>query len=173
VLAVHAPRVPTLEVAASDRSAATETLLDVNLVAGEQLHAMMPLIVARAVLRRAVKATTTTAGATAVKSSNRNSTGDAAELGFALLNLLWTSAERADTRSWSSLPAQIQVARLPLSKGVHRVRLGATEVEVRIGAGRDSYALLIEPDPGGPGAVLVDRLSVVTNEGPEALPEIE
>jgi hypothetical protein len=173
VLAVHAPRVPTLEVAASDRSAATETLLDVNLVAGEQLHAMMPLIVARAVLRRAVKATTTTAGAMAVKSSNRNSTGDAAELGFALLNLLWTSAERADTRSWSSLPAHIQVARLPLPAGVHAVRFGGdVEADVRIAAGRDAYVVVIRPDPGRPGVILVDRLSVPAGSGPDSLPEI-
>jgi hypothetical protein len=173
VLAVQAGGVPPLEVAAGDRSAATETLLDVNHVAGQQLEAMMPLLVARAVVRRAVKSAATTGGAEAVKRRNRNSTGDLAELGFALANLLWTSAERADTRSWSSLPAQIQVARLPLAAGVHRVRFGrGMEAEVRIAPGRDAYAIVIEPDPGGPAALVVDRLSLVPTEGPESLPEI-
>ncbi len=173
VLAVHVPGVPQLEVTAYGRKAATETLLDVNMVAGQQLEKMMPLIIARAVIRRAVKATITTASSEAVKSRNRNSTGDAAELGFALANLIWTATERADTRSWSSLPAHIQVARIPLPAGVHAVRLGGeVEADVRITAGRDAYAVVIRPDPGRPGVILVDRLSSPTASGPESLPEI-
>jgi hypothetical protein len=172
VLAVHVPGVPPLEVSAFGRKAATETLLDVNMVAGQQLEKMMPLILARAVIRRAVKATITTAGSEAVKGKNRNSTGDAAELGFALANLIWTASERADTRSWSSLPAHIQVARLPLPAGVHAVRFGGeAETDVRISAGRDAYAVVIRPDPGRPGVILLDRLSVPAATGAD-LPEI-
>jgi hypothetical protein len=170
VLAVHAPSVPPLEVSAFGRKTATEPLLDVNLVAGQQLDKMMPLIIARAVVRRAVKATATTVGAKAVKSSNKGSTGDVAELGFALANLLWTASEKADTRSWVSLPAHIGVARLPLPEGVHTVRLGpGMGVDVRIAPGRDTYVLVIQPHPGRPGAVLVDRLSLAATED---LPEI-
>ena len=173
VLAVHAMAVAPLEVSAFGRSAPTEMLLDVNLVAGQQLEKMMPLILARAVVRRAVKAAATTAGSEAVKSRNKGSTGDAAEFGFAIANLLWTAAERADTRSWSSLPAQIHVARLALPAGVHAVRLGAgMEADVRIAAGRDAYAVVVQPDPGRPGAVLLDRLSRPPTSGPESLPEI-
>jgi hypothetical protein len=173
VLAVHVPGVPPIEVSAFGRKTATETLLDVNMVAGQQLDKMMPLIIARAVIRRAVKTAITTASSEAVKSNNRNSTGDAAEFGFAIANLIWTAAERADTRSWSSLPAHIQVARLPLPAGVHAVRLGGeVEADVRIAAGRDAYVVVIRPDPGRPGAILVDRLSVPAGSGPESLPEI-
>lgn len=173
VLAVHAPAVPPLEVTAYDRTVATEPLLDVNMVAGQQLDKMMPMIIARAVVRRAVKGAAMTVGAKAVKNSNKGSTGDAAELGFALANLLWTAAERADTRSWSSLPAHIGVARLPLPAGVHPVTFGrGMEAEVRISPGRDSYAVIVQPDPGRPGAVLVDRLSRPLASGPESLPEI-
>jgi hypothetical protein len=173
VLAVHVPGVAPLEVAAFARRTATETLLDVNMVAGQQLERMMPLIIARAVIRRAVKATITTAGSEAVKSRNRNDTGDAAEFGFAIANLIWSATERADTRSWSSLPAHIQVARLPLPAGVHAVRLGGeVETEVRIAAGRDTYVMVIRPDPGRPGVILVDRLSDPAGSGPESLPEI-
>jgi hypothetical protein len=172
VLAVHVPDVAPLEVSAGDRATATEMLLDVNLVAGQQLDAMMPLIIARAVVRRAVKAAATTVGSESVKHKNRND--DLTELGFGLANLIWTATERADTRSWSSLPAQIQVARLPLPAGVHAVRLGrGMEAEIRIRAGRDSYAVVIRPDPQGPGAVLVDSLSRPAPSGPEALPPIE
>ncbi|MCK6458686.1 MAG: hypothetical protein L6Q95_02180 [Planctomycetes bacterium] len=172
VLAVHVPGVPRLEVSAFGRKTATETILDVNMVAGQQLEKMMPLVLARAVIRRAVKATITTAGSEAVKSSNRNSTGDAAEFGFALANLIWTASERADTRSWSSLPAHIQVARLPLPAGVHTVRFGGeAEADVRIKAGRDAYAVVIRPDPGRPGVILVDRLSGPADSGAD-LPEI-
>jgi len=174
VLAVQTFSVPPLQVAAGGRSATTETLLFVNQVAGQQLEAMMPLIIARAVVRRAVKTAVTTAGSEAVKKKNRKSTGNWAELGFALANLIWTSAERADTRSWSSLPAEIQVARLPLPEGVHPVQFGpGMEAEVRIVAGRDAYAVVVRPDPARPGVVLVDRLSRPAGAGPEYLPEIE
>lgn len=173
VLAVHVPGVPPLEIAAFDRKAATEPLLDVNKVAAQQLEKMMPLILARAAIRRAIKATVTTVGSEAVKSSNRGSTGDAAEFGFALANLLWTAAERADTRSWSSLPAHIQVARLPLPQGVHAVRFGGEgATDIRIAAGRDAYIVVIRPDPGRPGVILVDRLSSSANSGAASLPEI-
>ncbi|HEX5135747.1 MAG TPA: hypothetical protein VFY93_02165 [Planctomycetota bacterium] len=172
VLAVQVQGVPPLEVTAFGRKAATETLLDVNQVAGQQLDKMMPLILARAVIRRAVKATITTAGSEAVKSRNKNSTGDAAEFGFALANLLWTASERADTRSWSSLPANIQVARLPLPAGVHAVRFGGeAAADVRIAAGRDTYVVVIRPDERRPGVILVDRLSCPPESGAD-LPEI-
>jgi len=173
VLAVHTWGVPPIEVSAFGRSVPTEPLLDVNMVAGQQLDKMMPLIIARAIIRRAFKTAVTTVSSEAVKSKNKKNTGDAVELGFALANLLWTASERADTRSWSSLPAQIQVARLPLPQGVHRVKFGGgMEKEVRIVAGRDAYALVIQPDPARAGVVEIDRLSHPTGPGPETLPEI-
>jgi hypothetical protein len=172
VLAVHAAGVAPLEVSAYDRAVASEPLLDVNMVAGQQLEKMMPLIIARAVVRRAIKTAVTTGGSKAVGHSNKKN-ADAIELGFAIANLLWTAAERADTRSWSSLPAQIHVARLPLPAGVHAVRLGhGMEAEVRIAPGRDAYAVVVQPDAGRAGAVLVDRLSRPEGSGPESLPEI-
>ena len=173
VLAVAPFATAPLEVSAFGRTAASEPLLDVNMVAGQQLEKMMPMILARAVVRRAVKAAATTVGSEAIGRKNKNNTADAVELGFALANLLWTAAERADTRSWSSLPAQIQVARLPLPAGVHAVRLGpGMGADLRIAAGRDAYILVIQPDPGRPGAVLVDRHSRVADTGPASLPEI-
>jgi hypothetical protein len=175
VLAVHAPDVAPLQVSAGDRATATEMILDVNLVAGQQLEAMMPLIVARAVVRRAVKGAATTVASESIQNNQKNKDQqDLTEFGFAIANLLWTSAERADTRSWSSLPAQIQVARLPLAAGVHAVRFGpGMSAEVRIQPGRDAYAVVIRPDPARPGAVLVDALSRPAEAGPEALPPIE
>lgn len=173
VLAVAPVGAAPLEVSAFGRTAASEPLLDVNMVAGQQLEKMMPMILARAVVRRAVKAAATTVGSEAIGRNNKNDTADAVELGFAIANLLWTAAERADTRSWSSLPAQIQVARLPLPAGVHAVRIGpGMGADLRIAAGRDAYILVIQPDPGRPGAVLIDRLSRVADTGPESLPEI-
>jgi len=156
--------VAPLPVEAAGRATETEMLLDVNLVATQQLDAMMPLIVARAVVRRAVKATATTAVG---EIGRHRKARDRAliELGAALANLIWTSAERADTRLWSSLPAQIHAARLPLPAGVHRVRLGgATEAQVRVAAGRDTYVLVVRPDPSRPGAVVVDNLSRVKED---------
>jgi hypothetical protein len=147
------PEVPPL--VASDPSGprgTTEVLLDVNRVVGQQIEANLPLFQARAVVRRTLKAT---AAAVAEKElgSGRGILG-------ALTNLVTTVGERADTRCWSMLPAQIQVARIPLAEGESVLDLGgAGTAHVRITRGRDSYLVVLRPNLGAPGVVLVDAYS--------------
>lgn len=155
VVAVSDPNPPELEVAVPDAGrTVTVTLLDVNQVAVEQLDANLPWILARALVRRSLKAT---AAAFLEEGVRRRNEQAVAFLVAALVNLAATAAEQADTRSWSSLPAAIQVARLPLPEGVHDVRLGAHHrARVAVAAGHDSYVLMIQPSPARPGGVLVD-----------------
>ncbi|MHC4934142.1 MAG: COG3014 family protein [Planctomycetota bacterium] len=155
--------VPRLRVATGPFVAQTETILDVNQVSAQQLEAMMPMILARAVIRRSVKTAVTTAGSKAVRNKKGKGSSSAgwAELGFAMANLLWTGSERADTRIWTALPAQIQVARMQLPAGSHVLQFGPDLQEtVQIGAGRDTYAVVVRPNLRRPGALLVDQFSL-------------
>ncbi len=139
----------------------TSTLLDVNRVAKEQLDAWMPMIAARAMVRRAVK-TGVAATLEEVGARQDNKTTGTVLRAVAILgNLAWTATETADTRSWSSLPAEFQAARveLPAGKGLIYLQDPASMIELRITPGRDHYVLIIQPDLTKPGTVLVDPWS--------------
>lgn len=167
---VNDPAIFPLEVSAGGQSVSTATILDVNLVAQEQLEANMPWIITRAVVRRVLKTLAAeVARAGAQKASDDKNVG---KLVGALFNIFTTVTEVADTRNWSSLPAEIQAARLELPAGIHDVALSSgADARVRVTAGRDSYVVLLRPALGHPGVVLVDRLSRPIEE--EAVPEPE
>ena len=81
-------------------------------------------------------------------------------LAGSLTNFILTVTESADTRCWSTLPAEIHVARLPLEPGLRRVHLGPElSVDVRIDTGYDSFIVVIRPRGDRPGVALVDRAS--------------
>ena len=107
-LPVYVSRTPHI-VAASlhtdNRSVTTELAENINTLAIESLTKQMPAITARAIARAVVKSK-------AVRETRKNDDS----LGF-LVNLAGVITERADTRSWSTLPSRIYVARLPLPAG--------------------------------------------------------
>lgn len=96
-------------VSAGGEQAATEVVEDIEAIALENHEALLPSITARALARAAVKY------AVARKAREENPAVGA------LLNLAAVLTERADTRSWLALPAEIQMARLSLSPGRHPV----------------------------------------------------
>ena len=159
-VAVNDGDVPPLEVRAGERVTATQTVLDVNRVAREQNDANMPWTVARALVRRAWKAAAGTVAQGVAQSSKNDMVAVGAIAAAIALNVATTVTENADTRSWSTLPAQFQAARLELPAGTRRVELGPDLFcDVRIAPGRASYILVIRPSEQGPAAVLVDRYS--------------
>ncbi len=87
----------------------TEVVEDIEAIALANHEALLPVITARAAARAVVKY------AVARRARDENPAVGA------LLNLAAVLTERADTRSWLSLPAEIQMARLPLSPGRHTV----------------------------------------------------
>lgn len=143
--------VPPLDLRAAGERALTRPLLDVTRVASEQLAANMPWILARAVVRRAAKATATDAATDQIRDDGL------ALITKLLANLVWTATERADLRHWTSLPAEFQAAHLYLPDGTHVLDLGGgMEAPVRVRTGYSSFVLVLRPDLGLPGAVLVD-----------------
>ncbi|TAJ77435.1 MAG: hypothetical protein EPO42_10080 [Gallionellaceae bacterium] len=95
---------------AGTSSATAEVVEDVNDIAEKSLDDRLPLITARAVARMVAK------NIAAGKAKKEG--GDL--LGFAL-DIATAVSERADTRTWSLLPGNIQMARLPLPAGTHDV----------------------------------------------------
>lgn len=61
-----------------------------------------------------------------------------------LVNLAGMATEKADTRSWLMLPAQIRAARLDLPAGRYRLRLEALDEERRV-LGREEREIEVAP----------------------------
>ncbi|MCC6209112.1 MAG: hypothetical protein IT488_13310, partial [Gammaproteobacteria bacterium] len=126
------PRVTGARVS-SGASVATAVLgEDVAAVAEETLEHDKPLILARAVARAALK----------LEASEKADKKDDS-LGM-MVNIAGVLSERADTRSWSTLPGRIYLARLPLAAGNHEVHVELTGGYADVIAARD-YAVELAP----------------------------
>lgn len=124
------PMVRAAHVVAGTGTADSEVVADIQAQAVSTLDAKMPAITARALARAVVKAQL--ARAARARAGNRNDDAMAALLGFGMevANVL---TERADTRSWATLPHDIQLARLMLPPGTYNVTvelLGAGSTSV-------------------------------------------
>ena len=130
-------------------SVSTELMENIDAIARKNLDAKMPGITARAVARAAAKRAINRAAQEAARSSNdRNDAMAALILSFGV-EVATLLTERADTRSWLTLPHDIQLARLPLPPGTYVIRvdflgvgdqvIGTREYPVTIERGRKQY----------------------------------
>jgi uncharacterized protein len=139
---------------------ATETVTDVGQLAVQQYQAIYPHILGRAVARRAVKKAAVYAVKEQVDGLNAW-----ASLAMDAAGVVWEATESADTRCWALLPDKIQVLRVELPAGRHRIALrpaqgriplgGETQVTIPIEDGRNAYALACCPDAQFAGQILV------------------
>jgi len=162
-VAVKDPAPGPITVSAEDgASASTITALDVNRIAVEQNEANRPWLVARALARRAIKAVGSKAVGKAVGSTTKGNSGELiGNLVTIATSVATTATENADTRNWSTLPAQIQAARLELPAGVHEIDFGGRVTrKVRIAAGHPSYVLVFGQSASAAPKVVIDRYSV-------------
>lgn len=108
------------------RVASTEVAEDVGAIARQSLESKMAGITARAVARAAVKAAAAREARKAAQQKSRDGSNESA-IAAILLGLSVEAAtvltERADTRSWLTLPQNIQLARVPLPPGNYDVRV--------------------------------------------------
>ncbi len=110
--------VPSLLVTVNGKRAGeTETITDIGRMAEEQFEAVEPQIIAKAIIRRAVKKGILY-GAKEFSDANPW-IGLAMDIG----GIIWEASETADTRCWNLLPAEIQVARIELPAGEHNLSL--------------------------------------------------
>lgn len=108
--------VARVEIRSSATSATTEIVEDVNSIAEKSLSDRLPAIIARGVARMVVKNI-------AAKKTKENSAqlGTFGFLANIAVDVGTAVSERADTRTWSLLPGQINMARLALPAGTHTV----------------------------------------------------
>ena len=104
-------RVHRARLQARSKRVELETVENIDSLAREALDQDMPLVMARAVARAVVK-----------YQSQKNAQEQSALAGF-LLTVTNLATERADTRSWTTLPQEIQLARVQLPVGRQQVSI--------------------------------------------------
>lgn len=145
----------------------TETITDIGRMAVEQYEAVLPRVMARAVVRRVVKKGTIYATKEIADVNH-----PLAELALDAVGTAWEASETADTRCWGLLPDRIDVLRLELPAGEHEIDLepvtsernGGTRVRgkaatqrVVIRDGQNTYLLGTFPDLKPIGELLVSQ----------------
>lgn len=137
----------------------TATICDIAELALRQEEVELPQIMARVVVRRAVKK------ATIYGTKELLSVNDPlADIGLSAVGVVWEATEAADTRCWGLLPREIQVLRVELPAGTHAVELrGVTgyhtprtsrRVDVDVEDGRNTYVLACFPGAQPVGQIL-------------------
>ena len=113
----------------------------------------------RAVLRRLAKKGTIYA----VKEATGTKNNSWQNLVLDLAGVVWEASESADTRCWGLLPDKIQVLRIELPAGEHRIGLHATgsfrgasqeQTVAKVVNGRNTYLLANFPDDHLVGKIL-------------------
>ena len=110
-----------------------ETVENIDGIARAALDAKMPLVMTRAIARAVIK-----------YQSQKKANEQDALAGF-LLTVTNLATERADTRSWTTLPREIQMARVMLPAGVHDATI---DVVNAAGAVIDTIDVRVDIAPG-------------------------
>ncbi len=111
-------------ISAANEQASTEPVENVDAIARASLDSHMGAIVARSLARAVVKAKVQEAVDRAgQRRSNDNGGAGVALLGSIFVRVAAVATERADTRSWLTLPAEIQMARLHLPPGQYTIKV--------------------------------------------------
>lgn len=112
--------VARVKVSIAGKEASTELVEDINALAKKSFEDRLPGIQARAIARLVAK----NAAAAETKKQAQNQAGQAAalmSLFSAATDILTAVSERADTRTWSLMPGNVQMARLQLPPGKHDI----------------------------------------------------
>lgn len=132
--------VVSARISAAGREANTELVENIDAIARQSLASHMSAIVARSIAR----AVTKTAAIRAAERRNDNSNGSVAGLlGEFALQVTAVATERADTRSWLTLPADIQMARLSLPPGKYTIKVELLDADGQAVTTRDYPGVVI------------------------------
>ncbi len=133
-LPVYRPNTATmapLKLSVNKQSYQSETIVRLQSLAAKQLEEQLPGIVTRQVLRLISKEE--------IRQQLSRKGGDVGNILASLYNI---ASEKADTRSWSTLPDNVQIIRVNLPQGQHQLNLQQggknQQVEVTINANRIS-----------------------------------
>ena len=132
----------TARITINNQQSNTELVENIDAVAKKNLDFHMPAIIARSVARAVVKAAANKRAQELArqKSNNRDSDALLGMFGALAMQVATVATERADTRSWLTLPGNIQMADMALASGTYNVK-----VEI-LGAGMQVLATQEYPD---------------------------
>lgn len=117
-------RITSARISVSGKQANTQMMENIDAIARASLQSRMPAITARAVARAISKGVIQES----VDRSGQQGDDAAAKLiGSLLVRVAAIATERADTRSWLTLPANVQLARIPLQPGSYDVTVEMLE----------------------------------------------
>jgi uncharacterized protein len=144
----------------------TETIADLNRLAVARHQEQLPEVIARAVVRRVVKKSVVVA-----TKSQTNVQDSLVSTAYNLAGVLWEASEKADLRSWSLLPGQIQIMRVDLPVGRHDFDLYPTlhgqlarpqslKCSVELLDGQPTFAVGTILDANQPGSVYTPFVAV-------------
>lgn len=138
----------------------TVPVTDLQQLAADTYAAKLPDVMARTVARRVVKK-----GAVYAAKGQLEVTSPITSLALDAAGVLWEATESADTRCWGLLPREIQILRLELPAGPHRLNLEpvsggrplapSAACAVDVLDGRNTYVLSYWPDHRPIGKILV------------------
>lgn len=127
-------------VTVSGKQAATQLMEDIDAIAKASLDSRMPAITARSIARAASKI----AIQASVDRAGKNRDDPAVELlGALLVRVAAVATERADTRSWLTLPANVQMARISIPPGSYTVTVDLLGESEQIIATREYREVVI------------------------------
>jgi uncharacterized protein len=133
--------VARVELGNGTQSASSELVEDVNAIARKSLEDRLPAIQARALARLVVK--NVAVAAAKKRNENAGSYGLLMSLGADIAAI---ASERADTRSWSLLPGNIQLARLSLPAGTHDLKASFYSASGSLLGTREYKGVIVRPE---------------------------
>lgn len=143
-------RVTRVTVSASGATASSEMVEDINALAKRSLEDRLPGIKARAVARLLLKNQMVAESKKKQREQQQNTAAD--PMAKALMSIFSavadigaTVSERADTRTWSLLPGNILMARLPLPAGRHDLTVTFHGVGGNVLGSRHYPGILVHP----------------------------
>jgi len=128
-------------ISAGGEAVTTELMENIDAIARQSLDSHMPAIMARSIARAVAK--TAAIRSAARSNDNSNKAAAAGLLGEFALQVTAIATERADTRSWLTLPANIQMARLPLPVGSYTIKVELLGADGQVVSTREYPGIVI------------------------------
>jgi tetratricopeptide (TPR) repeat protein len=134
------------EVQVDGQPVAVEQLIDLGAAIGAEYEQAKPKIIAAALTRMATRA----AVAEGVRVAGKQESALLGDVLSILFESTMVALDRPDTRSWTTLPERVLVARVPVSAGTHDVEVsfwggGTRRVAVEVPDGGFAAAVITEP----------------------------
>ena len=126
-----------------NKQAITELMEDIDVIAKKNLDSHMPAIIARSVARVAVKAAASKQTRQAATRNNNHNDAMVGMVGALAFQVAAVVSERADTRSWLTLPSNIQLGRLSLPPGSYSVRVELLGADQQVVTTQDYPGIVI------------------------------